>query len=430
MNATSVALLAPKTTVAIIGNHPPRRCGIATFTHDLRRALDALGPSCLAVAMTDACGSYDYPDPVTLEIAQDDPAAYVAAADYLNRADVGAVSLQHEFGIFGGRAGEHVLELLRHLRAPVITTLHTVLTHPDTDQRRVMEVLIERSYRLVVMAEKGRKILSDTYDVPAAKIELIPHGIPDRPLLASSVAKAKLGVGERKVLLTFGLLSPNKGIEVMIEALPEIVRGHPDVLYLVVGATHPNLQRLEGERYRESLRTRAAALGVGDNVRFVDCFLELPELLDYVAAADIYVTPYLSEAQITSGTLAYAVGLGKPVVSTPYWYAQELLGDGRGLLVPFGHVDALADAINRLLGNEMLRAQLQKRACAAGRGMIWPTIAQRYRELLDMAGMEAPPRVTKMVLPLRRMQPVAAVVENSRLRSEPGRALPLPLRGG
>lgn len=429
MNPSPYALAAP--SVAIIGNYPPRRCGIATFTHDLRAALDRSGLRCLTVAMRDALGPYDYaPGVVSQELVQEDPDDYIAAAERLNGAGIQAVSLQHEFGIFGGRAGAHVLQLLRRVHAPVVTTLHTVLTHPDADQRRVMDGLIARSHRLVVMAEKGRQILGDTYGVPAGKIALIPHGIPDEPLLPSSAAKASLGVSGRQLLLTFGLLSPNKGIEVMVEALPAIVRAHPDVLYLVVGATHPNLQRREGEHYRESLRTRAAALGVGDNVRFIDRFLELPRLLDYIAAADIYVTPYLSEAQITSGTLAYAVGLGKPVVSTPYWYAQELLGDGRGLLVPFGHVNALADAINRLLGNEMLRAQLQKRACAAGRGMIWPTIAQRYRELLDTAGMETPPRVTKMALPLRRMQPVAAVVENSRMRSGPGRALPLPLRGG
>lgn len=385
-----------ESAVAIIGNYPPRRCGIATFTQDLRTALDQLGPDtrCLAIAMRDALGPYSYPpDAVTLEIVQEDPAGYVAAADRINREGVQAVCLQHEFGIFGGRAGEHVLELLRRVRVPVVTTLHTVLTHPNGDQRRVMDGLIARSHRLVVMAEKGRQILVDGYNVPAQKIELIPHGIPDGPLLATSVAKTSLAVSERQVLLTFGLLSPNKGIEVMIEAMPMIVNEHPDVLYLVVGATHPNLRRLEGERYRRSLQERARKLGVERNLLFIDRFLDLPELLDYIAATDIYVTPYLNEAQITSGTLAYAVGLGKPVVSSPYWYAQELLADRRGLLVPFGHADGFARAITGLLSDAALCSQLQARAQAAGRSMRWSVVARRYRDaLLGPSRRESTPR--------------------------------------
>lgn len=371
--------------IAIVGNYPPRQCGIATFTHDLRVALDQLGPDtrCLAIAVQDALGPYDYaPESVMVEIDQEDPGAYVAAAEQINRAGIQAVSLQHEFGIFGGRAGEHVLELLRRARVPVTTTLHTVLTDPNPDQRRVMEGLTARSHRLVVMAEKGRQILSDTYGVPSDRIELIPHGIPDKPLLAASVAKSALGVDGRQVLLTFGLLSPNKGIEVMIEALPAIAWQNPDIVYLVVGATHPNLRRHEGERYRDNLRQRADALGVGHNVRFIDRYLELPQLLDFIAAADIYITPYLNEAQITSGTLAYAFGLGKPVVSSPYWYARELLGDQRGLLVPFGHIDGFARAVNLLLGDSVLRKQLEARAEAIGRGMRWSSVARRYRQLL------------------------------------------------
>lgn len=405
MNAPFDAQL-PKGPIAVIGNHPPRRCGIATFTQDLRTALNARAsdPSCLAVAMTDAHGPYDYGDAVALEIAQDDPASYIAAAEHLNRAQVSAVVLQHEFGIFGGPAGDYILTLLRHLRAPLVTTLHTVLTHPDTDQRRVMEALIARSYRLVVMAEKGREILGDTYGVPASKIELIPHGIPNEPLIDMLDAKAKLNVDGRKLLLTFGLLSPNKGIEVMIEAMPEIVQAHPDALYLVVGATHPNLKRHEGERYRDSLRHRAAALGVAAHIGFVDGFLELEDLLDYVAAADIYVTPYLNEAQITSGTLAYAVGLGKPVVSTPYWYAQELLGGERGVIVPFAQVNALAEAIKRLLGSAPLRAQLKERSLAAGREMRWSAVARRYHDLLAKAATRHLSRGGALAAPLPQFQ--------------------------
>lgn len=407
--------------IAIVGNYPPRQCGIATFTHDLRMALDQLGPDtrCLAIAVQDALGPYDYaPGAVMVEIDQEDPATYIAAAERINRTGIQAVSLQHEFGIFGGRAGEHVLELLRRVHAPVTTTLHTVLTHPDAEQRRVMEGLIARSHRLVVMAEKGRQILSDTYAVPFDRIELIPHGIPDEPLLAASAAKSALGVDGRQVLLTFGLLSPNKGIEVMIEALPAIARRHPDIVYLVVGATHPNLRRHEGERYRDSLQQRADALGVGHNVRFVDRYLELPQLLDFIAAADIYITPYLSEAQITSGTLAYAFGLGKPVVSSPYWYARELLGDQRGLLVPFGHIDGFARAVNLLLGDSILRQQLEARADAIGRGMRWSSVARRYRQLLLPGTSNAPDLKTPVAHGRHQRCPTGA---------EESRTLRLPL---
>ncbi len=370
--------------LAIVGNYPPRRCGIATFTQDLHRALCAAAPDrrCLAVAVSDAHGPYAYPAEVSVEIDQDDPASYIAAADRLNQAGVAAVSLQHEFGIFGGPAGSHVLALLDRLQAEVVITLHTVLTHPDAEQRRVMERLIARSARLVVMAEKGRQILIDTYGVAQAKIAVVPHGIPDQPLMHPGQAKADLDAAGRKVLLTFGLLSPNKGIEVVIEALPAIVRAHPDLLYLVVGATHPNLRRHEGERYRESLADRAAALGVERNIRFIDGFLDLPDLLDYIAAADIYVTPYLNEAQITSGTLAYAVGLGKAVVSTPYWYARELLADGRGVLVPFADVRAIGETISGLLANPVLRARLERSAALLGTAMCWSAVGRRHLALL------------------------------------------------
>lgn len=402
MDAKNVARPTQHAPLAILGNYPPRRCGIASFTHDLHAALRVAVPSreCLAVAVTDEHGPYDYRGDVAFEMARDDPAAYAAAADRLNRAGVAALSLQHEFGIFGGPAGEHVLELLRRLRAPVVTTFHTVLTHPDADQRRVMMELASRSHRLVVMAAKGREILQDVYDVPASKIELIPHGIPAAPLPPSAIAKASLGTGDRRVLLTFGLLSPNKGIEVMIEALPDIARVHPDALYLVVGATHPNLKRFEGERYRESLRERAAELGVERNIRFIDAFLELPQLLDYIAAADIYVTPYLNEAQITSGTLAYAVGLGKAVVSTPYWYARELLDGGRGLVVPFASVRAMAEAIGALLDDEELASRLRMRAGLLGRTMAWPVVAERYGELLN--GLHGQTQVVDIAPSLRR----------------------------
>lgn len=371
--------------VAVVGNHPPRRCGIATFTQDLRDALTGpeAGLRCFTVAMSDALGPYAYPPgSVDLEVAQDDAAAYRRAGAELDRAGVRAVCLQHEFGIFGGPAGAHVLELLRATEARVVTTLHTVLERPDADQRRVMEQIIERSDRLVVMARKGAQILVERYSVPPGRIALVPHGIPDAPLCSTAVAKHRLGVSGRPVLLTFGLLSPNKGLDVMLEALPEVVRAAPDLVYLVVGATHPNLRHAEGERYRMSLATRARSLGLEGNFRLVDRFLELPDLLDCIAAADIYVTPYLNEAQITSGTLAYAMGLGKPVVSSPYWYARELLADGRGLLVPFGDARGFAGAINALLSDDIQRAGIEARALRAGAEMRWSEVGKRYASLL------------------------------------------------
>ena len=385
--------------VAIVGNHPPRRCGIATFTHDLRDALTGPGAGlrCFTVALSDTLCPYAYPPgSVDLEVPQDDAAAYRRAGAELDRAGIRAVCLQHEFGIFGGPAGAHVLELLRATEAPVVTTLHTILERPDADQSIVMEQIIDRSAKLVVMARKGAQILIDRYRVRPERIAVVPHGIPDAPLGPSTAAKRRLGLSGRPVLLTFGFLSPNKGIEVMLDALPEIVRTTPDILYLVVGATHPNLRRAEGERYRLSLAKRARALGVEANLRLIDCFLELPDLLDYIAAADIYVTPYLNEAQISSGTLAYATGLGKPVVSSPYWYARELLSDGRGLLVPFGDPRGFSGAINALLGDDAQRAGIEARALRAGAQMRWSVVGSRYASLLlgDASGV-IPPRTTR-----------------------------------
>jgi len=383
--------------VAIVGNHPPRRCGIATFTQDLRDAISGAGLRCFTLAISDTLGPYAYPPgSVDLEVRQDDAAAYRHAGAALDRAGVRAVSLQHEFGIFGGRAGAHVLELLRATEAPVVTTLHTILERPDADQRIVMEQIIDRSEKLVVMARKGAQILIDRYRVSPERIALVPHGIPDTPLGPSAAAKGRLGLSGRPVLLTFGLLSPNKGIEVMLDALPEIVRAAPDILYLVVGATHPNLRRAEGERYRLSLAERARELGVEANLRLIDRFLELPDLLDYIAATDIYVTPYQNEAQISSGTLAYAMGLGKPVVSSPYWYARELLSDGRGLLVPFGDPRGFSGAINALLGDDSQRAGIEARALRAGAQMRWSVVGNRYASLLlGDAARSMPPGMTR-----------------------------------
>lgn len=388
--------------VALVGNYSPRRCGIATFTHDLRTALAAHTPdhAPLVVALTDDQGPYAYPDAVSFEIAESERASYVAAADYLNFTGVDLVLLQHEFGIFGGEAGSHVLELLRRLTMPVVTTLHTVLTDPDPAQRRVMEALVARSSRLVVMAEVGRTILVERYGVVPGKVEVIPHGVPDQPFLDSALAKESLGFGDRDVLLTFGLLGPGKGIEVMLDALPTVVAKNPDALYVVLGATHPNLVRNEGERYRDTLKSRADVLGVSANVAFIDKFVHEPELLEAIAAADIYVTPYLNEAQITSGTLAISFGMGKPIVSTPYWHARELLADGRGMLVPFGDVAAMAAAINAVLGDRVLKSDLRKKSYAAGRATIWPVVAERHATLFAEVVAERLARADN-VLPLK-----------------------------
>lgn len=388
--------------VALIGNYLPRRCGIATFTHDLRNALARATPGHepLVVAMNDALGPYDYPPEVAFTIEEDDRSAYAAAADYLNVSNVDVVVVQHEFGIFGGPAGDYLLNLLGRLRMPVVATLHTVLTDPDPDQRRVMEALAVRCSKLIVMAKKGCEILRDTYNVPEEKIAVIPHGVPDQPFLDTALAKDALGFGDRDVMLTFGLLSPNKGIEHMLDAMPKVLAADPEALYVVLGATHPNLVRREGERYRDQLKAQAARLGVSDHVRFVDGFVDEPTLLQYMAATDIYVTPYLHEAQITSGTLAISFGMGKPIVSTPYWHAKELLADDHGVLVPFADADAMADAIVHTLGDRTFRNTLRKRAYVAGRETIWSVVAARYNALFASALAERMTRAEN-VLPLK-----------------------------
>ncbi|MBS1180165.1 MAG: glycosyl transferase family 1 [Proteobacteria bacterium] len=384
---TTPVLNSPVAHVALIGNFPPRICGIATFTADLREALASSNRDLRlsTVAVTDEGQNHAYPSEVGYEISQHQVDDYVAAAEHINALNPDAVSIQHEFGIYGGEAGEYLLKLTERLRAPVVTTLHTVLTNPTADQRRVMERLAEHSARLVVMTEMGRTILTRDWHIPAKKIAVIPHGIPDVPFLDPAFQKHSFGLDGRKVLLTFGLLSPNKGIENMIDALPELAEAHPDLIYVVLGATHPHLVAREGETYREHLQARADALGVSDHVMFVNEYVDAPTLQAWLSAADIYVTSYLNEAQITSGTLSYAVGLGKAVVSTPYWHARELLADDRGALVPFGDPKALASTIGDLLTDPVRRDRLRSRAYEAGRQMIWSVVGRSYLDLLAEA---------------------------------------------
>jgi len=373
--------------VALLGDYPPRLCGIATFTHDLCAAVAAAEPTAdfYVTAVNDRASGYDYPEQVRFELFEKDLGSYRRAADYLNFNNAEVLCVQHEFGIYGGPAGSHVLAMLEEVRMPVVTTLHTVLREPDDIQRRVMVELVRRSDRLVVMARKGAELLREIYGVSSDKIDVIPHGIPDVPLRASSEFKEQFGVQGRSVLLTFGLIGPGKGVEAVIEALPRIVAEHPDVVYLVLGATHPQLIAREGERYRLSLERLAEERGVKDHVIFYNRFVSSDDLKEFIGAADIYITPYLNEAQITSGTLAHVFGAGKVVVSTPYWHAQELLAGERGVLVPFRNPAAIAGGVNGLLGDPERMEKIQHQAHDLGREMIWPAVGARYLETFARA---------------------------------------------
>ena len=376
--------------MAFIGNYLPRQCGIATFTTDLCEAIAAeyKDTTCIALPVNDTESGYDYPPRVRFELTEKDVESYRRAADFLNINNVDMVSLQHEYGIFGGRAGSYILALLRELRMPVVTTLHTILQDPTPDQLRVLEEIASLSDRLVVMSERGSRFLQEVYRVPPEKIDLIPHGIPDVPFVDPSFHKDLFGVEGKTVLLSFGLLSPNKGIENVIAAMPAILAKHPNVVYIVLGATHPHVLRDEGETYRLSLQRLAHQKDVESNVIFYNRFVALEELVQFISAADIYITPYLEEAQIASGTLAYTLGAGKAVISTPYWYAEEMLAEDRGVIVPFRDPQALAAQVIDLLDNESKRHALRKRAYLYGRNMIWPQVARRYMKSFERARVE------------------------------------------
>jgi len=376
--------------IAFLGASLPRLCGIATFTHDLCEAVAIATPAsqCFAGAVNDRIEVYDYPSRVRFELDEKDVDSYRRAADFLNFNNADVLCVQHEFGIYGGSAGSHLLALLKEVRMPVVTTLHTVLREPNAARQKVMEELLRRSDRLVVMARKGAEILRETYGVPDTKVDIIPHGIPDMPFIDSSFYKAQFGVEGRTVLLTFGLIGPGKGIEYAIEALPEIIKRHPNVVYLVLGATHPHLVAREGESYRLGLERLAEDRGVKEHVIFYNRFVSLDDLKEFIGATDIYVTPYLNEAQITSGTLAYVFGAGKAVVSTPYWHAQELLADGRGILVPFRDPHAIAEGVRAFLDDPARLQETREKAYQIGREMIWPAVAQRYIESFQRARTE------------------------------------------
>jgi len=378
--------MTPLKRIAFIGNSLPRRCGIATFTNDLHKAVQSFTQinACI-VAMNDDRRAYDYPAEVKLHIRDDVLEDYAQAADFLNAQKYDVVSLQHEFGIFGGDAGANVLTLISRLDMPVVTTCHTILSHPTPAQHNVLRQIAELSSIMVVMAEKARELLHAVYGVPFEKIEVIPHGIPDFPFVEPDMAKIKLGFIDKPVILTFGLLSPNKGIEVVIDAMPLILKSRSDAVYVVLGATHPNLVRQEGEAYRQSLMARARELGIENNVVFLDQFVDQPTLLDFISMCDVYVTPYFNEAQMTSGTLAYSFGLGKAVVSTPYWHARELLADGRGILVPFHDSAAIGIEISGLLTDDARRRAMRVRAYSDSRSMTWKRIGERYHSVFVRA---------------------------------------------
>lgn len=366
--------------MAFLGNYVPRLCGIATFTRDLCEAVSAASPAtdCFTVAVNDLPEGYDYPPRVRFQMQEKDLDSYRRAADGLNFHNTDVLCVQHEFGIYGGPAGSHLLSLLKEVRMPVVTTLHTILSEPNAIQRKVMDEIARRSGRLVVMADKGAQILREVYGVPETKIEIIPHGIPDIAFQESDLSKAQFGVEGRTVLLTFGLIGPGKGIEHVIEALPEIVKTHPDVVYLVLGATHPHLLAREGEHYRLSLEWLAEERGVKKHVIFYNRFVSPDDLKEFISAADIYLTPYLNQAQITSGTLAQVFGAGKAVISTPYWHAQELLAEERGILVPFAEPAAISAAVAIYLEKPGLMLRTRETAWQKGREMIWPAVALRY----------------------------------------------------
>jgi len=366
--------------IAFIGNYLPRKCGIATFTYDLYHSIknQYSRTDSIVLAITDKNQSFDYPPEVRFEIIKQDISSYQKAADFLNYNNVDVVSLQHEYGIFGGVEGSHILALVRNLRMPIVTTLHTILEEPNPEQKRVLKEIINYSSKVITMTEKGRVFLKEIYKVPEEKIDLIPHGIPDMPFVDPNFYKDRFGVEGKYVLLTFGLISPGKGIEYVLWALPKIIEKFPNVVYIILGATHPNIVKEQGESYRLSLERLAHELGIKKNVIFYNRFVDSDELKEFIGAADIYITPYLNKAQITSGTLSYSFGCGKAVISTPYWHAEELLADDRGILVPFRDSDAIAEAVIKLLSNEPLRHSMRKKAYLLGREMVWSNIAHLY----------------------------------------------------
>jgi glycosyltransferase involved in cell wall biosynthesis len=389
-----------RTSVALIGSYVPRRCGIATFTHHLASAIaERIYDQSLEstervriIAVNDQDDEYGYGPEVAFEIGQHRKYDYRNAADFLNDSKFETISLQHEYGLFGGEAGVYLLELLERLEKPIVSTLHTVLAEPNDSQRDVLRRICDCSAALVVMAERARAILTDCYGIPKDRIRLIHHGVPDVPFGNKETFKVRFGTAGKPTILTFGLLGPSKGIELMLDALEQVVPDNPDLVFTVLGATHPHVKRDSGESYRLSLESRALERGIQKNVVFHNRYVSEEDLCEYLAAADIYVTPYHNKEQIVSGTLAYALAAGTAIVSTPYRYAEEMLADGRGRLVEFGDVDGFANALRALLKNADERDRMQSAAYELGRSMVWPRVASQYHEALTVARTDAAER--------------------------------------
>lgn len=375
--------------MAVVSTYPPRECGIATFTRDLCRALRDVGVRTWVVAMDEEGAGYAYGPEVRLQVHEDALEEYRAAADAINRSEAQLVNLQHEFGIFGGEWGESVLELVEPLDRPLVVTLHTVLPDPLPRARRVVRALCRRAAAVVVMSPSAVDLLEARYGVPRSRVHVIEHGVPSVEPVPREEAKRCLGLQGRLVVSTFGLVSPGKGIEDVLEALPEVARRHPQVLYLVLGETHPNVRRREGERYRNMLLDRVRSLRLSGHVRFENRYLRDEEIVAYLQATDVYVTPYHNPDQIVSGTLSWALAAGCAVVSTPYRYAVDVLSDGRGVLVPFRDPQALARALDELLSDPQRRLRLGERAYAASLPMRWPRVAARYAAVFEQSVQRA-----------------------------------------
>ncbi|MGH2443554.1 MAG: glycosyltransferase family 4 protein [Chloroflexota bacterium] len=380
----------PVPRVAFVGSYPPRECGIGAFTYDVVSSYDAIDPSRLStvIAVNDYGQMYDYDlhdyqGRVRYQIESQELDTYLAVADEINRSRVQVVNIQHEYGLFGGQDGEYILEFMRRLDKPVVLTLHTVLPHPEGHFKQVTQAMLDVASEVVVIAQAAVPMILQNYNVPAERVRVIPHGIPvfTRKESIRRRTKKLLGLGERPLLSTFGLIGPSKAIEFVIEALPAVVAEHPDVLYLVIGETHPHIRQKEGEAYRNGLIELSTKLGVQRHVRFNNRFLSNSELIRYLAATDVYIMAYLNKDQISSGTLAYAVGCGKAVVATPFVYAQEMLSDGRGIIVPFKDPPAIGSAVNSLLGDRRKLLRMEERAYRFSRPMTWPSVARMYLQL-------------------------------------------------
>jgi len=383
-----------------VSPYPPELCGMATFTQDLADTVDLVADNAVSSVM--AIGksrplAATEPRLVHM-IGNDWPGAYRLAANVANDADSDVVSLQHEFGLYPGPWGNQILEFLNACRKPIVTTFHTLLTEPDPAPRRIIRELASLSQGVVVMTSIAAKLLAEVYHVPGPKVRVIPHGVPEPLTESDETLKAGHGLTGRRVISTFGLIDRDKGLEYMIDALPQIVKAYPNVLYTIIGITSPLAKQKEGEIYRKSLVEMAGSLGVGPHVQFIDRYLDLPELLSYLQASDVYITPYPGKDQITSGTLAYAMSAGRAVVSTPYLHAEEALGDGRGLLVPFNQSEALAEAVVRFLKDDAFRIETGRRAKEYARPMFWPIVARQYLEVFDQVAAASEQRLERRFL--------------------------------